>query len=63
MTFPGIDADIKLLADIAAVDSNRNTQGEERALDLIASYEHIRRNMRFKTGENVFSEEEEEDVE
>lgn len=64
MTFPGFDGDIKLLADIAAIDSKRNTQGEERALDLIASYEHIRRNMRYKTGEKVFedSDSEVEDV-
>ena len=65
MTFPGIDGDIKLLADIAAVDAKRNTQGEERALDLIATFEHMRRNMRYKTGEKVFSESElgDEDVE
>jgi hypothetical protein len=65
MTFPGFDGDIKLLADIAAIDAKRNTQGEERALDLIASYEHIRRKMRFKTGEKVFPEDEvvEDDVE
>ena len=60
MTFPGFDGDIRLLADIAAIDAKRNTQGEERALDLIASYEHIRRNMRYKTGEKVFSEIEDE---
>jgi hypothetical protein len=65
MTFPGFDGDIKLLADIAAIDAKRNTQGEERALDLIASYEHIRRKMAFKTGEKVFPEDEavEDDVE
>lgn len=65
MTFPGFDGDIKLLADIAAIDAKRNTQGEERALDLIASYEHIRRKMAFKTGEKVFPEDEavENDVE
>jgi len=56
MTFPGFNGDIRLLADIAAIDAKRNTQGEERALDLIASYEHIRRNMRYKTGEKVFPE-------
>jgi hypothetical protein len=56
MTFPGIDGDIKLLADIAAVDSKRNTQGEDRALDLIAAFEHMRRNAKFKTGEKVFDD-------
>ena len=63
MTFPGFDGDIRLLADIAAVDAKRNTQGEERALDLIATYEHIRRNMRYKTGEKVFPESEGDEVE
>jgi hypothetical protein len=60
MTFPAVDGDIKLLADIAAIDSKRNTQGEDRALDLIAAFEHMRRNMKFKTGEKVFDEESED---
>lgn len=60
MTFPGFNGDIRLLADIAAIDEKRNTQGEERALDLIAAYEHMRRNMRYKTGEKVFPESESE---
>jgi hypothetical protein len=60
MTFPGFDGDIRLLADIAAVDQKRNIQGEERALDLVAAYEHMRRNMRYKTGEKVFPELEDE---
>lgn len=61
MTFPGIDGDIKILADIAAIDGKRNMQGEDRALDLIAAYEHMRRNMRYKTGEKVFDEEQSEE--
>ena len=61
MTFPGIDGDIRLLADIAAVDAKRNTQGEERVLDLIATFEHMRRNMRYTTGEKVFPEIESDD--
>ncbi len=61
MTFPGIDGDIRLLADIAAVDAKRNTQGEERVLDLIATFEHRRRNMRDKTGEKVVPEIESDD--
>ena len=44
MTFPGIDADIKLLADLNAIDSKRNHDGEERGLDLIAVLEHSYRN-------------------
>ena len=44
MTFPGIDADIKLLADLNALDSKRNHDGEERGLDLIAALEHSYRN-------------------
>ncbi len=44
MTFPGIDADIKLLADLNAIDSKRNHDGEERGLDLIAALEHSYRN-------------------
>ena len=59
MTFPGFDGDIKILADIAAIDSKRITQDEERALDLYATVKHLRKNMRFKTGEPVFAEEEE----
>jgi hypothetical protein len=61
MTFPGIDGDIKLLADIAAIDAKRNTQGEDRALDLVATFEHMRRNMKFKTGEKVFDDDIEDD--
>lgn len=57
MTFPGINGDIRLLADIAAIDGKRNKDNEERALDLIAAYEHMRRNLRYKTGEPVFSDE------
>lgn len=61
MTFPGFDGDIKILADIAAIDSKRITQDEERALDLYATVKHLRKNMRFKTGELVFAEEEEKE--
>jgi hypothetical protein len=63
MTFPGFDGDIKLLADIAAIDAKRNTRGEDRAMDLIATFEHMRRNMKFKTGEKVFDDSEAENDE
>lgn len=53
MTFPGMNGDIKLLADIAQIDAKRNNAGEERALDLIATIEHLKKNGRFKTGELV----------
>lgn len=56
MTFPGMEGDIRLLANMAATDTDRNKRGEDRALDLIAAYEHMRRNMKHKTGENVFPE-------
>lgn len=58
MTFPGINGDIKLLADIAKIDGKRNQAGEDRALDLIATVEHLRKNRRFKTGELVHDPEE-----
>lgn len=58
MTFPGINGDIKLLADIAKIDGKRNQAGEDRALDLIATVEHLRKNGRFKTGELINDPEE-----
>jgi hypothetical protein len=63
MTFPGFDGDIKILADIAAIDSKRLTQDQERALDLVATLKHLRKNMRFKTGELAFSEEKDDQEE
>ena len=63
MTFPGFDGDIKILADIAAIDLKRITQDEERALDLYATVKHLRKNMRFKTGELAFPEEKDDQEE
>lgn len=60
MTFPGIDADIDALAAIAEEDGKMRSNEAEMAMDLQAIVDFSLKRSKFKTGEAVFPEEDEE---